>query len=427
MGVRLTMAGMGLVLAVTAGCGQGATAGEATSSDGQGAEDAAASGTTVLPDLTGQQVCDLLSPETLAKYAPGAETANNTVASTETRKQALCDSTALQGGASSRFLTIEVTSALNTAVDGTPVEGATAEEAITDWLDSQRSAAEGPADLEGVGDEAFTAFAHYPDDGRTDSWAVLRSGIWGVKVNYHGADRPNPDDRDNKVYLPKEVLVPAVTEIVTEIEGNLAGLTGGVDTPADPGELSGDMVCTLLSDEVVTRYLPGPETNARTGKVTDAGASATCDWRSAEPRPDSPGLRIRSAGVVVRVSNLDVPGTFEDEKRDAQREHDDGPDQDGAAKGSTFEAPRDVPDLGLAAYLVIGRSAPDSQYPTTTATISVLLPGNRIVDVSYGGTDAAELDTGDGDTDLGEARSITDEEAIAGATAMAGEVLTGLG
>lgn len=423
MGVRLTMAGIGVVLAVTAGCGQGVTAGEATSG-GEPAEEAAASGTTELPDLSGQQVCDLLSPETLAKYAPKAETANTTVASTEVRKQAMCDSTAVNGGASSRYLTVEVTAALPANVDGTPVDGATAETAITDWLESERSAAEGPEDLKGVGDEAFTAFAHYADDGRTDSWAVVRSGIWGVKVNYHGSDRTNPDDRDSKVYLPKEVLVPAVTEIATEIEGNLAGLAGGAE---DSGELSGDRVCALLSEEFVTRYLPGPETRAHTGKVTEDGASANCEWRSAEPRPDSPGLRIRTGRVTVRVATADPRDSFDDEKQEAQEEHEEGPEKDGADKGSTSEAPKDVPDLGQAAYLVIGRSAPDSQYPTTTATISVLLPGNRIIDVTYGGTDAAELDTGDGDTDLGEARAITDEEAITAATTMATEVLTGLG
>jgi hypothetical protein len=427
MGMRGAVAGIGLVLLTTVGCGNGVTGGEALPEQKAQGESKQQAGTIELPDLSGQQVCDLLSEETLAKHLPKAQTSNSTTASTEIQHSAMCDAKSLDGGAKSRFLTIEVTAALKAYVDGTVVEDATAEQAITEWVASQRAAEQRPEDLADVGDEAFTA-VRQDTDGRTEGHGVFRSGIWGVKIVYHGLDRPNPDDRDNKVYLPKEVLVSGIAEMSAEIDGNLPGLADGSGGQTNPGELSGDALCSFLSDAVLERHLPEPKTNAHTGTRTEDGSGATCEWRSAQPRPDSPGLRILTGRVSVQVVTSEPEKTFEDAKQEAREEHDEGPEDAGADKGATSEAPKDVPDLGTSAFLVLSRSSPDSQYPVTVAEVVILLPENRIVEVSYGGGDAAELDTGSpGQGDLGTAKPLTDDESTEGLMAMVRDVLAKLG
>ncbi|OLF10266.1 hypothetical protein BLA60_17700 [Actinophytocola xinjiangensis] len=413
MGVRLTMAGIGMCVALVAGCGA-VTAGEASPSASPEGE---AAGTTELPDLTGQQVCDLLSAETLAKYTPDARISNGTVQSTESVKQALCQVSATDGN-NFRFLTVEVNAVLTVDMNGDMVDGTSAETAASDWLASQRAGKPDTADLNGVGDEGFTTFVVDEADGRTEASALFRGGMWGVKAVYHGGDRPNPDDRDNKVYLTREVLIAALTEVGTEIATNLPSLTSGGATTAPDGDLSGDMLCETLSEALIDRYLPKP----KTGTSTSSYGMAECRWNSAVPRPDSPGLRLRNASVTVSAVAQNPEGDYEKAKQDAQEDYADGPDKDGPSKGATAEAPVDLPDLGTAAFLVVGHSL----VPSTSARITVLLPGSRLVVITYGGGDAAELDTGDGNTNLGEPAAITTEEATEAAKAMAKEVLSAL-
>lgn len=394
----------------------------------------------VLPDVTGQQVCDLLSDATLAKYVPESRSSNATVSSTETLKSGRCDSKDLNSAAL-RFLSVEVRTAIPAEPDGTPIPGGTPEATMTEWVADQRAGAdtsheqgetngithEPPADL-AVGDEGFTQFS-LSTDGTTDADGSFRSGPWGVYINYHGSDRPDPDDRDNKQYLAKDVLIAAIAELGTEIEGNLAGLSGGGEPSGAPGEVTGDVLCAALPDEVIERYLPGPEDRADTSPEREGATGAGCQWDSAEPRTDSPGLRHRSASVTLTVAEYDLKEDFDERRRNAQEWHEASPiqDEDEGKAPTTYLAPQDVPGLGLAAWLQVQHlESPDN--PGSSATMYVLLSGNRTVVITYAGHDGAELDIGSPDDgDLGKPARVPDEELTGAVEAMTPEILAVLG
>lgn len=433
LSTRFGVAGIGLVLLTAAGCGVEATP---RTSDGGSTEDEKAE-PVVLVDVSGQQVCDLLSPETREKYVPGGRLANNTVSSTETKKAARCESS---GSDPFRNLAVDVQTTIPTTPEG-PVAGATPDEYTKEWLADARASAktlneqgevngittEPPEDLTGVGDEGFTSFS-LDVSGATAVKGYFRSGPFSVLISYHGFDRPNPDDRDNKQYLQKDVLVAAITALGAEIDGNLAALADGSGgSPGQTGELNGDALCEMLSEELVKRYLPEAKDESRTsgpGNGTDGRAS--CAWSSAVPRPDSPGLRLRSGGVNVMLWGSDAKSFFEDDRETAQQRHDEGPVKEGPRKGVTYTAPQDVPGLGLAAWLQLSHSPPDS--PGANASLHVLLPGERVAVISYGGSDEAELDTGTpGQGDLGEPATVPDDEVIGAVMAMAEELLPQLG
>lgn len=113
--------------------------------------------------------------------------------------------------------------------------------------------------------------------------------------------------------------------------------------------------------------------------------------------------------------------TFEENRRAARTDHDDGSDS-----GGTISEPRDVPGLGLAAWIQTSTSGPKAETPGTVATLCVLLPGERIVRFGYSGHDGAALDTGDGQ-DTGTAKPIPTDEVDGAVLAIAKDVVAALG
>lgn len=435
---RLGVAGVGLVLLTTVGCS--GEDGTPLSGDGGSAGDAETAEPVVLIDVSGQQACDLLSPETLAKYVPNGRLTNSTIDSTETKKSARCDSSANVDGVSRTYSVILETAVPHTP-DGKAAPGITPEEYTEEWLASHLADAEAlakqgevngitaepPEEMAGAGEDGFTTFS-LDVNGNTNADGYFRSGPFTVAIEYYGADRPNPDDRDNKQYLQKDVLVPAITEMAAEIDGNLAALSDGSGAPSGkPGELSGDALCGMLSDELIKRYLPELKDSARTESPGNGlNAQASCSWSSATPRPDSPGLRLRSGSAEVSFWDTDPAEHLADERETAQRRHDEGPVKEGPRKGVTYGVPTDVPGIGLAAWTQLTHSPPES--PGASVTLYILLSGNRTMVISYGGSDEAELDTGTpGEGDLGEPATVPDDEVIGAVKAMAEELLPQLG